>query len=61
MSNNYFRAPQKQLKSSFPQISFTKAKNVGIVIKKSIGSRPTAIIKDRGLMATSSTSNSNMY
>jgi hypothetical protein len=58
---NTFYAPQKQLKSSFPQISFTKPKNVGIIIKKSIGNRPTAIIKDRGNMATSAAVSSNMY
>ena len=62
MKNNSFRAPQKQLKSSWVELAFSKPKSLGPTIKKSLGSRSTAIIKDRGTFATkSSFNNSNIY
>ena len=61
-NNNGFRAPQKSLKSSWVQIAYSKPKSNGPIIKKSLGNRSTAIIKDRGIMDTNATFlNSNQY
>ncbi len=56
-----FKAPQKPLRSSWVQIAFKKPKAVTI-IKKSLGSRATAMIKDRGnMISNSNTIHSNLY
>lgn len=56
-----FKAPQKSLKSSWVQIAFSKPKQL-TVVKKSLGSRATAIVKDGGNFLTNSSFNhSNLY
>ena len=60
--NNSFRAPQKNLKSSWVELAFSKPKSAGPIVMKSLGNRSTAIIKDRGTFVTkSSFNNSNIY
>ena len=57
-----FKAPQKSLQSSWVQIAFNKPKSLGPIVKKSLGSRSLAIIKDRGnFMSNSSSNHSNLY
>jgi hypothetical protein len=56
-----FKAPQKPLRSSWVQIAFKKPK-AATIIKKSLGSRPTAMIKDRGnMISNSNTLHNNLY
>ena len=60
-NKSYFRAPQKQLKSSWVDTPFTKPKACGVV-KHSLGRHKTAIVKTSfGVMATSAISHSNEY
>jgi hypothetical protein len=55
-----FKAPQKSLRTSWVEIVYTRPKSL-TVVKKSLGSRPTAMIKDRGNMASNTNANSNEY
>lgn len=60
-NNNTFRAPQKNLKTSWVEIVYSKPK-AGSVIKKSLSRNSTAIVKNRGSFLTnSSNNNSNIY
>lgn len=61
MSNNTFRAPQKKLQSSFPNVITLRSKTGGRVIKYSLSRNSKPIIKDRGNMIGSSSANSNIY
>lgn len=59
MSN--FKAPQAPLKSSWVQIAYTRSKK-GTIVKRSLGSRPTPMIKDRGtFFSPSNQAHSNLY
>lgn len=56
-----FNAPQKPLRSSWVQIAYTRSKK-GQVVKRSLGSRATPIIKDGGtVFSPSSKIHSNLY
>jgi len=42
------KAPQKALRTSWVQMAFSKPKSTGTIIKRSLSSRATPIIKTRG-------------
>jgi hypothetical protein len=48
-----FKAPQKTLRTSWVEIVYTKPKAM-TVIKKSLSSRATPIIKSRGIVTSNS-------
>lgn len=60
MKNNYnrssmkneFKAPQSQLRTSWVQMAFSKPKTGGSLIKRSLSSRATPIIKSAGKYVT---------
>ena len=50
--NNTFRAPIKSLKTSWVSVAFSKPKTGGVIIKRSLSSRPKSIFKDKGQLTT---------
>ena len=46
--DNNFRAPQKTLRSSWATMAFSKPKTGGMIIKRSLSSRATPIIRENG-------------
>lgn len=65
MKNNYnrssmkneFKAPQSQLRTSWVQMAFSKPKTGGTLIKRSLSSRSTPIIKSAGRVVSGGSDN----
>jgi hypothetical protein len=49
---NQIKAPHRALRTSWVQLAFSKPKSTGTIIKRSLSSRATPIIKTRGQLTS---------